>query len=152
MRELDFPDASFDVLWCEGAIYVVGFETGLREWSRLLGPGGHLAVTEVCWTRPDPPPELTAFWREQYPAIRDVPALLTAITECGYETVSHFPLPRASWWNEYYGPLERNLVEFRDRHRGDAKAMELADEARREIDIWQAYSELYGYEFFVIRR
>lgn len=152
MRELGFPDASFDVLWCEGAIYVVGFETGLREWRRLLVPGGHLAVTEVCWTKPHPPAELKAFWAEQYPAIREVPALLTAIGECGYETLGHFPLPRAAWWDEYYGPLERNLVAFRERHHGEAEAKELADEARREIDIWRTYSEFYGYEFFVMRR
>ncbi len=48
MRALDFPTASFDVVWCEGAIYNVGFETGLREWRRLLVPGGHMVVTEVC--------------------------------------------------------------------------------------------------------
>jgi SAM-dependent methyltransferase len=56
MRELDFAPGSFDLIWSEGAIYVMGFEAGLREWRRLLAPGGHLAVTEVCWTRPDPPP------------------------------------------------------------------------------------------------
>jgi ubiquinone/menaquinone biosynthesis C-methylase UbiE len=151
MTELDFPDASFELLWCEGAIYVIGFERGLREWRRLLVPGGHMAITEVCWTKPDPPTELKAFWAEQYPAIREVPALVAAISECGYDTVGHFPLPRTSWWEEYYGPLQRNIEEFRDRHRGEAEAKELADEAQREIDIWRAYSEFYGYEFFVIR-
>jgi SAM-dependent methyltransferase len=151
MTRLDFQDASFELLWCEGAIYVIGFETGLREWRRLLVPGGHMAVTEVCWTKPDPPAELKAFWSEQYPSIREVPALLAAITECGFELVGHFSLPRASWWDEYYGPLQRNIEEFRDRHAGEADAMEIADEAQREIDIWRAYSEFYGYEFFVLR-
>jgi hypothetical protein len=42
-------------------------------------------------------------------------------------------------------------VEFRDRHRGEADAQEVADEAQREIDIWQTYSEFYGYEFIVMR-
>jgi SAM-dependent methyltransferase len=151
MRELDFPEASFELIWCEGAIYVIGFETGLREWRRLLVPGGHLALTEVCWMKPDPPAALRAFWTEQYPAIREAPALLTAINECGYDIVGHFPLPSASWWDDYYRPLQRNIVEFRERHRGEADAKELADEAQREIDMWQAYSEFYGYEFIVMR-
>ena len=56
MRQLDFAPGSFDLVWSEGAIYVIGFEAGLREWRPLLAPGGHLAVTEVCWMRPDPPP------------------------------------------------------------------------------------------------
>lgn len=30
-------------------------------------------------------------------------------------------------------------------------AQKLADQVQREIAIWQAYSELYSYEFFVVR-
>ena len=57
MRRLDFPNGSFKLIWCEGAIYNVGFETGLRDWRRLLGRNGHIALTELCWTKPDPPDE-----------------------------------------------------------------------------------------------
>jgi SAM-dependent methyltransferase len=151
MRPPDLPPASFDLIWCEGAIYVIGFETGLREWHPLLVPGGHMAVTEVCWTRPAPPRDCTAFWEREYPAIRDVPARLGAIADCGYETVGQFTLPPSSWWDDYYRPLQRNVVEFRERHRGESDARELASRVQREIDVWHAYSEFYSYEFFVMR-
>jgi SAM-dependent methyltransferase len=151
MRELDFAPGSFDLIWSEGAIYVMGFETGLREWRRLLAPGGHLAVTEVCWTRPDPPPECAAFWEQEYPAIRDVPTRLLTVEACGLEMVGHFALPPSAWWDDYYRPLEAKLPAFRDRHRGEAEAQGLADLVQREIDVWRAYSAFYGYEFFVMR-
>ncbi len=151
MRQLDFEPGSFDLIWCEGAIYITGFETGLRDWRRLLAPGGHIAVTEVCWTRPDPPPECAAFWAEEYPAIRDVPALLRVVTECGYETVGHFTLPPFSWWDEFYQPLQRSVTTFRERHANEPDALELANQVQREIDMWHAYSEFYSYEFFVMR-
>ena len=151
MRQLDFAPGSFDLIWSEGAIYVMGFEAGLREWRRLLAPGGHVAVTEVCWTRPDPPPECAAFWAREYPAIRDVPARLATIVACGCETVGHFALPPSSWWDDYYRQLEGNLSLFRERHRGEPDAQGLADQVRREIDVWHRYSEYYGYEFFVMR-
>ena len=35
MQRLDFAPGSFDLIWCEGAIYVVGFEAGLRRWRSL---------------------------------------------------------------------------------------------------------------------
>ena len=54
MRSLDFADGSFDLIWCEGAIYNVGVEAGLRDWRRLLRPEGHVALTEVCWRKPEP--------------------------------------------------------------------------------------------------
>jgi SAM-dependent methyltransferase len=152
MRALDLTDESFDVIWCEGAIYVVGFEVGLREWRRLLVPGGHLVVSEACWTRPDAPRECIDFWLREYPAIRDAPALLRAIHDCDYDVVGHFTLPASSWWDDYYRPLQQHVIEFRDRHRREPDAQEMADSVQHEIDVWRAYSEYYSYEFFVIRK
>ncbi len=151
MRRLDFADASFDLIWCEGAIYIMGVEAALRDWRRLLARGGHVALTEVCWTKPNPPAECAAFWRQEYPAIRDPTALLTAIDACGYETVGHFVLPPSAWWDDYYRPLERNVTAFRKRHRGRPEAQELAVQCQREIGVWKAYSDYYSYAFVVAR-
>lgn len=43
------------------------------------------------------------------------------------------------------------MTEFRECHREEADAQELADQVQREIDVWHAYSEFYSYEFFVMR-
>ena len=152
MRRLDFADGSFDLIWCEGAIYNVGVEAGLRDWRRLLRPGGHIALTEACWRKPEPPAACAAFWEQEYPAIRDTTALLEAIDACGYHTVGHFALPASAWWDDYYRPLQENVTAFRERHRDAPDAQELADQCQKEIDVWHAYSEFYGYEFLVLRR
>ena len=151
MRRLDFADGSFDLIWCEGAIYIMGVEAALRDWRRLLRPNGHVALTEMCWQKPDPPAACAAFWNREYPAIRDTSALREAIEACGYETVGHFPLPASAWWDDYYRPLQDNLTAFRQRHHGAPVAQKLADQCQEEIDIWHSYSEFYGYEFFVVR-
>ncbi len=151
MRRLDFAHGSFDLIWCEGAIYNMGVEAGLRDWRRLLRGDGHVALTEVCWRKSTPPAECAAFWNREYPAIRDTSALLEAIEACGYETVGHFPLPASAWWDDYYRPLQENVTAFRQRHHDEPDAQELADQCQSEIDIWHAYSEFYGYEFFVLR-
>jgi SAM-dependent methyltransferase len=150
MRRLDLPNGSFDLIWCEGAIYVMGLAAGLRAWRRVLVPGGHMAVTEVCWTRHDPPTECAAFWAREYPAIQTASALLAVIEECGYQIAGHFPLPSTAWWDDYYRPLERNVARFRQRHE-EPGAQQLAEQTQREIDVWKAYSEFYGYHFFVMR-
>jgi SAM-dependent methyltransferase len=152
MQRLAFPPGSFELIWCEGSIYIVGFETGLRDWHALLTPGGHIAVTEVCWTTPDPPAECAAFWAQEYPAIDHVPKRLAVIDACGYEPVAHFTLPASAWWDEYYGPLERKIAEFQARHSDETDAWELAASVQREIDMWKAHSDCYGYEFFVMRK
>ena len=151
MHSLDFPDGSFDLIWCEGAIYVMGVETALREWRRLLRCNGHMALTQVCWRLPEPPAQCAAFWSREYPAIRQVSALLETVMECGYEIVGHFPLPASAWWDDYYRPMQDNVIAFRERHRGAADAQELADRCQHEIDIWHAHSGSCGCEFLVLR-
>ena len=54
MLDMDFPEQSFDIIWSEGSIYVVGFEKGLREWSRFLKPKGFLMVHDETGTIDEP--------------------------------------------------------------------------------------------------
>ena len=112
---------------------------------------GHVALTEVCWRKPDPPPECAAFWNREYPVIRDTAALLEAAAACGYETVGQFPLPASAWLDEYYRSLQDNVTAFRKRHRDEPDAQKMADRCQHEIDIWRTHSEFYGNEFLVLR-
>jgi len=152
MTALDFPAASCDLIWSEGAIYIMGFETGLRAWRPLLRAGGFLAVTEATWLASDPPAEPAAFWDEGYPAMQDVEANLASIREAGYRPLGHFTLPDSCWWADYYTPLEQRLAEFERHHRGDESARRIVDMERREIALFRKYARYYGYVFYVMRR
>ena len=35
MDSLSFGNEELDLIWSEGAIYIIGFERGLKEWRRL---------------------------------------------------------------------------------------------------------------------
>ena len=152
MLSMDFPDESFDVLWSEGSIFVIGFDRGLEEWRRLIPGGGFFAVHDVAWLRPDPPRKLREFWTAGYPAMRDIPANLEAIAARSYELLGHFPLPDDAWWDEYYGPLEQRLPRLRAKYAGDAEAQALLDESEKEIEIYRDYPGWYGSVFFVMRK
>jgi SAM-dependent methyltransferase len=145
------PPGSVDLVWAEGSIYNLGFEQGLASFKPLLKPGGHVAVTEACWLKPDPPAPCRAFWAAEYPAITGVGPCREMIRRCGYSEIGHFALPALSWWTDYYGPLQAAVERFRVKHAGNDEAMALADALQREIDIWREYSAWYGYVFFVMR-
>jgi len=151
MDALPFEPASFDLIWCEGAIYIAGFERGLGLWRPLLADGGFMAVTECCWLKPDPPEELRAFWTG-YPGMMDIEANQAAIRRAGYAEVGHFVLPDTAWWDGYYGPMETRIGDLERRYAGnDAALAELAD-ARIECDLRRRYPDWYGYVFFVMRK
>ena len=150
MNELDFPGESFDLIWSEGAIFIMGFEKGLRSWKRLVKPGGYLAVTDAAWLLPDPPEAARRLW-EEYPTMTDVQTCLDMIERSGFENVGHFTLPATAWLDEYFAPLEQRLVRFRDQYTGVEQALGLADALQNEIDIYRSNGNSYGYVFFVMR-
>lgn len=145
MAALPFADASFDLLWCEGAAYNMGVPRALAEWRRLLAPEGRLAFTDAVWLTPRPHPRATAFWRE-YPAMTDIPGVRAWIEAAGWHVLGDFLLPKAAW-DAYYDPLEARLVHLQQEHGSDAPALA---EAREEIAVRRAHGEDYGYAFFVV--
>ena len=151
MFDIEFPDESFDVVWAEGSIFVIGFERGLREWRRLIRHDGFLVVHEVAWLQPDPPQEIVDFWLEEYPAITTVPEKLRQIENCGYHLVGHFPLPEDAWWHEYYGPLAERIEMLRAKYADDPEALAMFDPHDREIDMFRKYNRWYGSVFFVMQ-
>ena len=152
MRAMCYGDQSFDLLWSEASIYAVGFDRGLREWRRLLVPGGFLAAHEMVWLRPDPPREIRDYWQQQYPGIRSVARNLEAIPDCGYRLVGHYALPEDTWWAEYYGPLESRIRELREKCPDDPDALDTLDQKQRETDLFRKYRGWYGSAYFVMQK
>jgi SAM-dependent methyltransferase len=152
MSEMEFPDESFDILWAEGSIYIVGFDRGLREWARLLKPDGYLVASEVVWLRPDPPQEVREFWKANYPGIRTIPENLEQVAACGYRLIGLFTLPEDAWWAGYYTPVEKRLEGLQGKYRDNPEALAVLDEERKEIDVYRRYSEWYGSVFFVMQK
>jgi ubiquinone/menaquinone biosynthesis C-methylase UbiE len=150
MSDLRFPDGSFDVVWSEGAIFVVGFAEGLRTWRRLLAPGGHLVVSELCWLRANPAPEVREFFSSAGAEVGDMAARRAAIAEAGYELVGDFVLPDAGWWQNYYVPIAAALEPFRAAHADDPVALAVAERSEQEIEMYRRHRGAYGYGFFAM--
>lgn len=152
MNDLRFPDGSFDVIWCEGAIFIIGFAKGLTSWRRLLTLGGHMVVSELCWLRADPPAELEAFFKAEGADIGDMDARRKDIAESGYRLIGDFVLPAVGWWENYYVPLGATIERFRVTHAGDQEALDVAARSQHEIDLYRRYAEYFGYGFFIMQR
>ncbi len=150
MFELHF-DETFDVIWSEGAIYIMGFEEGLCAWHPLLKPGGYVAVTELSWIGSNPPKEITDFWYRDYPGMESVDGNLRRMRAAGYQEIGHFTLQENSWWEPYYHPMAARVAELRSKYRGNADALQELDNEFREIEMYRKYSAWYGYVFYVMR-
>ena len=152
MTALPYLPQSFDLIWSEGAAYVMGFAAAFNAWRALLKPAGCIAVSELVWLVPDPPSEAAAFFADEYPAMTDVETNLGAIRSCGYDVLGHFTLPDDAWWQNYYTPLEEKLPALIDRYAGDEEALAVIDMTRREIEMRRHFGQSYGYQFFVAEK
>lgn len=61
MEELPFDDEEYDILWSEGAIYNIGFESGIKNWKRFLKTNGYIAVSEITWKTKNRPKEIALY-------------------------------------------------------------------------------------------
>lgn len=152
MSDLDFPEESFDIIWAEGSIYIMGFEQGLRMWQRYLRAQGFLGVTDVSWLKTDPPREIREFWKDGYPAITTIMENLNIIRACGYDPIAHFVLPEDAWWDNYYRPLEKRIRMLQRKYRDDERAMESLSAELQEIDLYRRYSAWYGAVFYLMQK
>ena len=131
MFDMDFPDGSFDIIWAEGSISIIGFEKGLKEWRRFLKPNGLLAVHDE---------------------VVNISEKLQLIATCGYELLEHFTLHQDTWWIEYYAPLERRINEIRTENAGDPKALLALDNEQREIDVFKKNPGRYASVFLIMKK
>lgn len=129
--DMDFPDESFDIIWAEGSISVIGFKRGLKEWRRFLKPDGFLAVHDKAG---------------------NITEKLAQISSCGYHLLGYFTVSEDTWWLEYYAHLEKHINEIRTRYTEAPEVLVALDHDRRFIETFKENPSRYGSVFFVMQK
>jgi ubiquinone/menaquinone biosynthesis C-methylase UbiE len=150
MDALPFSPLSFDLIWAEGSVFILGVEQGITLWKKFLRPGGFLGFTEATWFTNSPSEKVRSFWQENYPGIKTVDEIKTLANLAGYTCVADFPLPASAWWVDYYMPLLTRLPALEYQYKGNAEAEAIISLTRQEIKLFAEHSDEYGYQFFLL--
>jgi len=151
MLEMDFKNNSFDIIWSEGALYLMGFQNGLKKCYQLLKKGGYLAVTEGVFLKSNTPGDAKKFW-EEYPDVKDIKGNIHLIKKENFELIAHFTLPKSSWIEQYYVPLGKKLCELKKKYQGNTTALQVIAMSEKEIETYKKNSDYVGYEFFIMQK
>lgn len=149
MGALDLAPGSVDLLWCEGAVYVLGFAEALRLWRPLLKPRGQVVISDCAWLSADRPRETVAFWAERYPSMAGIGENVERARAAGYRVLDRLTLPPAAWWDGYYTPLLERMARLRPG--ADAELQAAIDAMEHEIGMFRRHPNAYGYVFYVMR-
>lgn len=150
MQSLPFADESFDVVWAEACIYIMGFDAALADWQRLVRPGGALVVTECEYTNDSPATAAREFWNAAYPPMRSTSANIDAATRAGWRVDGLYRLPERDWWAEYYDELQTRLDSYASIDEPELRAV--LDGTQREIDMRRNHAHEYSYTGYVLRK
>ena len=152
MDDLPFHEEKFDVIWSEGAIYNMGFENGIQNWSKFLKKGGYLAVSEISWITNERPIELEEHWKKEYPEIDTVSNKIKVLERNGYVPVAHFILPTYCWIDNYYKPMQHRFDAFIARNHEVELAKNIVEAEKKEIEIYNKYKDFYSYGFYIAQK
>lgn len=147
----DIPGAfhRIDLLWSEGAAYSIGFSNALTTWAPTIRRDGFAVVSELSWLRERVPGAVKEFFLSGYPAMQSVQQNLGLVESAGYRVLDSYTLPNEAWVEGYYdilAPRAKALVDH-----PDSSVRDFARETVREIEIFEAAEDSYGYVFFILQ-
>lgn len=137
---------TLDLLWCEGAAYIIGFAEALARWRPFLKSSGYCIVSECEWLNADRPEAAVRFWAEAYPAMATREENVDRARATGYHVVDTHVLA-AQDWDDYYAPIAQAIEDGRAAQVGSDFAPRLSEE-------WTVFNESngsYGYVFYIMR-
>lgn len=151
MDNLDrsFSNNTFDLIWSEGAIYIMGLAKGLKHWKPFLKQGGIISFSHISWIQANPSRELLDYWEGNYPQITTLDGNKKIIDEAGYEIKDYFILPSTDWKENYYEKISERL-DLLEKNGLSPLEKEIVEMHREEIEMYNKYGEYYGYVFFII--
>ena len=152
MLNLTYDSNTFDLIWSEGAIFIIGFEKGLQEWKHLLTEKGYLVVSDLTWLKNTVPAEAKEYLNQYDPTIKTIQKNLDIIKKVGYRLVGFFILPTESWWTNYYTPILAKLPSLKEKYKNNKEKLRHIACREEEIDMFRKYSKVYGYVFYIVQR
>ncbi|MCP4159390.1 MAG: class I SAM-dependent methyltransferase [Deltaproteobacteria bacterium] len=152
MLDMDFEENTFDIIWSEGALYFMGFRNGLRRCHQLLKNDGFLAMTEIVYLVNNPPAPLIQYFEKEYPDIKAVKDKIDLIQNERFHLISNFTLPKSSWLDCFYLPMEEEITRLIEKYQSNEIALGIFEEMKNEINLYKKFSDFYGYEFFIMQR
>ncbi|MGV8998484.1 MAG: class I SAM-dependent methyltransferase [Parvibaculaceae bacterium] len=148
MAELEYDDESFDLIWSEGAIYLLGFEEGLRNWAQFAKRGGFVVVSELTWLKSKRTPMAESYWGNAYPEMGTLTSNRAAAEAAGYEVIGTMILPLDDWRDNYYTPLREKIAAARKMHGPQSTFDDMED----EITVFEKSAGDYSYVFYILKR
>ena len=142
------PGGPYDLIWCAGAVYILGVTKALNMWRSAMSSTGLIAFSQICFWDKHPPADLRDFWAQEYPAMSDIDGIDSWVQAAGYKTLATRRLS-ADAWESYYRPLEQRIARLQEDAEPDL--LRVLENTKTEIKTYRQFGEHFGYLLSVVR-
>ena len=149
MGSLDWKPETIDLLWSEGAAYNLTFKGALKSWRPLMAVNGIAVISEMSYFTSDVPESVRIYWQNAYPTIGTESENANHANLSGFEILGIHRLPSNAWWNNYYGPLRKNIESFKNSD--DDIMQSVISETEEEMKYFEEYGDFCGYSFYIMK-
>ena len=127
--DINFLNRSFDIIWAEGIIHIIGFETSLKKLRKLIKPNGFFVIHD---------------------SVSYLSTELRKIPIYSFRLVNHFKLQKDAWWKEYYQPLEKLLLKLRKNQNMDSQ--KIIKKYQTELDWFKENPKENNSAFYILQK
>ncbi len=152
MDDLSLEKESLDIIWSEGAIYIMGFEAGIKQWKKFLKPGGYIAVSEITWLSKDRPKAIEDYWNDEYTEMDTASNKIKILEENGFIIIAYFTLPESCWTDHYYIPMEKRFDAFLEKHNHSEVVKKMINQTKEEMKMYDKYKDCFSYGFYIAKK
>jgi len=128
---MDFKKESFDIIWSEGAVFVIGFENSIKNWRKILKPNGFLVLHDD---------------------IKDKSKKLGLIEKYGYKLIAEYDLTFDIWWNEYYSHLEKFVEDYKYKFQNDSELTSEIENDQNQVNMCKSNPEVVRSFYAIIKK
>jgi ubiquinone/menaquinone biosynthesis C-methylase UbiE len=131
IRNMDFQKDSFDIIWSEGAVFVIGFENSIKNWREFLKPNGFLVLHDD---------------------IKNKSKKLGLIENYSYKIIAEFDLSFDIWWNEYYSHLEKLIKKYKGKNTDDSQLRAEISSDINQVNMCKTTPEIISSFYAILQK
>ncbi len=129
MLNMPFPPNSFDIIWAEGSITMIGFKKGISKCRAFLKQGGYLVVHDDE---------------------SNIKRKIDDISKSGYKLLKQLFISEKAWWQEYFAHLEKEINERYLVH--DKKPKGKDRRINDEIIMYRKNPDRFNSVYFIMKK
>jgi len=149
MGNLNWENGTIDLLWSEGAAYNITFEGALKAWRPLMLINSIAVISEMSYFSNDVPEIVGQYMKNAYSGIKTESKNVDLINSSGFQVLGVHRLPSQAWWDNYYNPLQKNIMALKNSNNNVMQAV--ISETEEEMRFFKEHEKDYGYTFYIMR-